>query len=182
MKVRQLQGLAAAAACMCMLAAPALAAPTGQAAAHPSDVALAAGGELVGQLVDAQGAPLANAPVSIQSQGREVVQATTDAQGQFRITGLKGGVYEIVAPGHYQAYRFWAPRTAPPAATAGVLMVADGDLARAQYGAGAPCAPCKPGPFGTAMGWVAQHPLLTAGIVAAAIAIPLAIDDDDPAS
>lgn len=179
MKLRQIQGLAAAAACMCMMASPALAAPVGQATGRPSDVALADGGLLVGQLVDAQGVPLANAPVSIQSGGRELVRTTTDAQGQFAVQGLKGGMLQIAAPGHYQAYRCWAPRTAPPAASNGVLIVANGDLARAQC---APAPGCGPGPFGTAMGWVAQHPLITAGIVAAAIAIPLAIDDDDPAS
>ncbi|MAT71710.1 MAG: hypothetical protein CMJ58_19560 [Planctomycetaceae bacterium] len=181
MKLRHLQEFAAVAACMCMLSAPALAAPGAPSVQRPADVALGDGGTLVGQLVDAQGAPLAGAPVSIQSGGREIVRATTDAQGQFSITGLKGGMLEIAAPGHYQSYRCWAPRTAPPAANSGVLMVANGDLLRGQYGA-CPTPGCSPGPFGTAMGWVAQHPLITAGVVAAAIAIPLAIDDDDPAS
>jgi hypothetical protein len=39
--------------------------------------------------------------------------------------------------------------------------------------------PADKGPFGKAMGWVSDHPFITAGIVATAIAVPLALEDDD---
>jgi hypothetical protein len=131
---------------------------------------------LVGQLVDAQGAPLVEAPVALLAGGKEVVRVASNEQGMFSVQGLKGGVYEVAAPGHHGVYRLWAPRTAPPSASPGVLMVSGGQVARGQY-------PCNTGPFSAAMGWVSQHPILTAGIIATAVAIPLALDDDDdPAS
>ena len=170
MMLRRLQSAAATAACLCMLAAPALAAPPAPQRLAPTDVALRDGGVLVGQLVDGQGAPLPAAMISIQSQGRPVAEAKTNDQGEFAVNGLKGGVYEIAAPGHQGAYRVWAPRTAPPAASNGVLLVSDADVVRGAN------------PFSAVGGWMVKHPLMTAGIVAAAIAIPIALDDDDPSS
>ena len=35
---------------------------------------------------------------------------------------------------------------------------------------------------GGLIGWMANHPAITVGAIGAAIAIPLAVDDDDPAT
>jgi hypothetical protein len=185
MKIHPIQSFAAALATVAMLFAPAAMAAPATHAIAPCDVALSDGGTLVGQLVDAQGAPLANAPVALLVGGKEVVRGTTNERGEFTVTGLKGGVYEVAAPGYQGIYRLWAPRTAPPAANQGMLMVAQGDFVRGQYGCPTGACPTgcgSGGPFASAMGWISQHPIMTAGIVAAAVAIPLAIDDDDPAS
>lgn len=178
------QSMAAAAACWGMLAAPvAMAAPQAQ-ARFAADVALAEGGVLSGQVVDAQGAVVVGAPVSIVAGGREVARATTNRNGVFTAPGLKGGVYEVAAAGHHGVYRAWAPRTAPPSANRAILAVAAQDTVRAQYAPPAIPPAGQPSPFGKAMNWISDHPIITAGIVATAIAVPLALsdDDDDPAS
>jgi hypothetical protein len=152
-----------------MLFAPAANAAVVAPASTPRDVALQKDGVLVGHVVDAQGAVLAEAPVSIRLAGKEIARVQSDKNGQFSVPNLKGGVYEVATVGSNEVYRAWAPRTAPPVAQKGVLMVANGDVVRGQYG----------GP----LGWMAAHPIATGAIVATAIAVPLALDDDDdPAS
>lgn len=189
MKMKTLQQYAAVLACVGMISAPVTAASPTANQAQPGDVALAPGGALGGQLVTAQGGALTQAPVVIYQNGEEVARTMTDQAGAFRADGLRGGLYDIVAPGYHGQYRLWAPGTAPPAANQGLLMVAGDQAVLGQscgpYGACSPAAPacgaCG-GPFAAVTGWVAEHPLMTAGIIAAAIAIPLAIDDDDDAS
>jgi len=184
MKRFNLQFVAAAFACAGMLVSPAMAAPVAKQAA-PSDIALRDGGVLVGQLTSPQGTALEAAPVSIQQNGRELIRVATNDKGEFTVAGLKGGVYQVAAPGHQGVYRLWAPRTAPPAASNGLMAVAGNQAILGQCG---PCGSgscgtgCAPGPFAGITGWVSQHPIMTAGIIAAAVAIPLAIDDDDDAS
>ncbi|HYO26348.1 MAG TPA: carboxypeptidase-like regulatory domain-containing protein [Lacipirellulaceae bacterium] len=179
--MKTLRSWAAAAACGGMLASPvAMAAPTGHAAAV-NDVALATGGVLTGQVVDAQGAPVAQAPVALLAEGRELIRVASAADGTFAISGLRGGIYEVAAAGQQNVYRAWTADTAPPAAGAGVMVVSGGEVVRGQYGYGPPPAP-KTGIFHKTMGWVSNHPFITAGIVATAIAVPVAIAETDDAS
>jgi hypothetical protein len=107
-------------------------------------------------------------PVLVMSQGKEVGRAETDASGGFAVRGLTGGVYTVATPIGGSVYRAWSPRTAPPAAVTSALIVPDQNIVRGQWGTGA-------------LGWLA-NPWVLAAIVAAAIAIPLALDDDDDAS
>ncbi len=140
----------------------------------PKDIVLKDKGVLVGRIVNAQGRAVANSPVSLQAAGQEVVRVVSDNQGRFEATGLKGGVYHVASTGHQGAYRLWAPRTAPPTAAKGLSIVSQPvDVVRGQYGGG------STNPFSTAGQWIAEHPIITAGVVAAAIAIPIALDDDD---
>jgi hypothetical protein len=202
----RLQSMAAAAACLGMLISPtATAAPAGHAGAV-IDVALGEGGVLAGQVVDAQGAPLAGTAVSVRSGGRDVLQAATNERGEFATAGLKGGVYEVVAGQHRGVYRLWAPRTAPPSANR-AIMVVSGEVVRAQYSppspqavlqtpipgyietvpygpAPGPMGPAGPGPMKKSVHWMKNHPWITAGVIARAIAVPVSVSefDDDPAS
>lgn len=170
--------LAAAVACLGMVAPPAAyaAAPAGE--SHTSiggvDVALRPGGVLVGQVVDQQGGAKANQVVSIQYANREVVRTTTDANGVFAAQGLRGGQYQILTDDGISTCRLWAANTAPPSARPAALVVADGTVVRGNWGHG---------PMHQWVGWMKSHPYITAGAIAAAIAIPLALaDDDDPAN
>jgi hypothetical protein len=139
--------------------------------APANDVALRSGGLLVGQVVDPQGAAKAGALVSIRQGEHEVVRTTTDTNGVFAAQGLRGGEYQLVTEEGSCECRFWAADTAPPNARPAALVVAGNDVVRGQYGAGG------------MIGWMKAHPYITAGTVAAAIAIPLAfIDDDDNGS
>lgn len=149
-----------------------------QAVQTPTDVVLHEQGTLLGRVVDGQGKALANAPVSLMTGGKEVARVVSDESGRFEAKGLKGGVYHVASTGHQGVYRVWTPQTAPPVAAKGLSIVSQPDVVRGQYGPG-------PGnPFSAAGQWIAEHPIITAGAVAAAIAIPIAVDDDDdpPAS
>jgi hypothetical protein len=143
------------------------------AAVAPQDVALAEGGVLTGQVVDTAGKPQAMTPVSLTTGGKEIARVTTDKQGQFRVASLKGGVYQVSTAGKSNLYRFWAPRTAPPSSLSGLNMVTGNQIVRGQMGGG---------PLASAGQWIAEHPIITAGAIATAIAVPLALDDDDDPS
>lgn len=141
---------------------------------RPHDIVLADGGLLVGKLVDEKGAALSMAPISLRTVGKKVIKTTTDKNGKFQVKGLRGGVYQIAAAGHEGIYRLWAPQTAPPAAQRQLTMVSHNEIVRGQY------SPPPSNPLVAAGQFIAEHPILTASAVAAAIAIPLALDDDDP--
>jgi hypothetical protein len=130
------------------------------------DVALGQGGALRGQLVDAQGAPLSGATVSVQQNGREVTSTATDGQGNFAVSGLRGGVYQVATANSAGVYRLWAADTAPPAAQQQALLVSGGDAVRGQSQAAR---------FFT-------NPWVLAGLVGAAIAIPIAVSNSDRSS
>jgi len=140
----------------------------------PTDVALHANGVMVGQVVDGQGVAVAMTPVAISSAGKEVARTQSDSTGKFSVSGLKGGVYQVAAAGHQGVYRMWAPQTAPPAAQQGLMVVSQGDIVRGQHG--------HNGPFQGIASWISQHPIMTASIVAAGIALPIALSDDDSAT
>lgn len=178
MKLKSLNFAAAALSCMGMLLTPTAMAAAPLAApslAAPTDVALGDGGVLVGQVVDAQGMAVAMARVTLADHQQEIAQVRADRDGKFSVPGLKGGLYKISSRGQDAMFRLWAPNTAPPVAKQGVILVVGEDVIRGQYGD-------SPGPFTSMTRWVADHPLITAGVLGAAIAIPIALDDDDSPS
>lgn len=141
------------------------------------DVALRSGGMLVGQVINAQGAPQAGAPVAVLQNEQAVVSTHTDANGVFAAKGLRGGQYQIVTPNGQRLYRFWAADTAPPSAADSAVLVSGEEIIRGQWAP--PSGPASYG--GRWLDWVRSHPYITAGVVAAAIATPIAIaaSDDD---
>jgi len=98
------------------------------------DVSLIDGSSLQGQVVNPQGRALANTAVSIRQGQNEVAKATTDKNGEFSVKGLKGGVYVVSTTGATGVVRAWAPRTAPPSAVKGVLLVTQSNSVLAQDG------------------------------------------------
>lgn len=89
-----------------------------------ADVVLTAAGKLQGQVIDRQGAPKANAPVTIATARGEVVgHVKSDRQGYFTADLSKGGVYTIATNETKVAVRVWAQAAAPPAAHEGLLVV-----------------------------------------------------------
>lgn len=171
MRLRKLQYWAALLAAVgTTLPTAALSAEPARPAASGVDIALSDGGLFVGQVVDAQGARLAKAEVSIRYQGKEVVRTVTDENGVFAAKGLRGGQYDVVTAEHAAPMRLWAPDTAPPSARTAALIVTGTDVVNGQYGGGG------------VLSWVQAHPLIVAGVVVAAVATPIAIaasDDDD---
>ena len=133
------------------------------------DVSLQEGGVFTGNLVNDRGVGQPAVPVIVSRLGKIVAKTETDANGQFAVQGLSGGAYEVQTPIGQGTYRLWAPRTAPPSAQSVATIVA-----------GVPDQPVVlgQGVAGSAFGWLA-NPWVLAGIVAAAIAIPLALDNND---
>jgi len=128
------------------------------------DIALHENGLLKGQVLDTQGAPVKGVRVAVVQQGKVITGTTTDTSGRFAIAGLRGGMYQVVTPQGAAAYRLWAPNTAPPAAQADALIVNGATVVRAGMGGGG------------VVGFL-SNPWVLGGIVAAAIAVPLAMDD-----
>lgn len=128
------------------------------------DVALQAGGAMHGQVVDAQGNSCGQVTVRVvrTSDPTPLAIVQTDSQGRFAVNGLSGGVYRVETPAGASVYRLWAPNTAPPSATTSALVMQGDPTIRGNLGG-----------LGF-FGWT----LIGLG-VAAAIAIPLALDDDD---
>jgi len=149
-----------------LLAAPAGAIQSSQENGEASidDIALDMHGKFHGQVLRESGAAASDVTIHVLKNGREVTNVSTNEEGRFEISGLRGGVYQFMTGESGVMYRVWAPRTAPPAAKPVALLVDDHGLIRAQ-----------------------DHPVLNfltnpwiLGVgVAAAIAVPLALDDDD---
>ena len=127
-----------------------------------TDVVLRAGGVVLGQIVQPTGAPAANLPVSLVRDGKRLAPASTNATGYFAFSGLKMGTYQIVTPTDVGTYRVWTAETAPPGAQPGILIVNGQGTVRGQYDAR------------TYAGMIGK-PLLLGGLVAAAIAVPVAV-------
>ena len=146
-------------------------APPAAVAAAPvvaiTDVQLHQGGTLVGQIVNADGAPLKATEVRLQQAGAPVTSTVTNEKGFFKVSELRGGVYQVAAADGYGTYRMWAVNTAPPAAKPGVLLVSGNTIVRGQQ-----------------QGYVywLTNPWVLAGLIGAAITIPIALNNDDDSS
>jgi hypothetical protein len=145
------------------------------------DVELRPGGMLVGQVLDAGAQPVSDADISILSGDSAVASTRTDASGLFAVTGLRGGMHQVQTNDTAQVCRLWAPGTAPPTSPSAVQIVTGDEIVRGQWGP-----PPGNGFLKNAKVW-ATNPFVIGGVVAAAVAIPVAIhnaddDDDGPAS
>jgi hypothetical protein len=131
---------------------------------HPSpmilDVALHHRATLIGHVIDVQGQPITNVTVSLHGAAGELAASRTNDRGNFYFSGLRNGVYKVAAPGAVGVYRVWSRGTAPPSARGMGLLVLGDNTVRGQN-------------------WIRSWgPPLTAGLVSAAISIPLAIADN----
>jgi len=136
----------------------------GEVATSPqmTNVALRDAGILLGQVVDTQGKSKANIPVTLHTGNQQLAVSQSDANGYFAFSGLRGGVYQISATEGQGTFRAWTADTAPPSAQPGALVVDGKDVVRGQCcGEGIKHCLCNP--------WV------LGGVVAAAIAIPIAL-------
>jgi hypothetical protein len=140
----------------------ALAAPP---VANPAvvDVALSDGGVLHGQLVDLRGSSAAGVPVSVKTQNRQVVSTVTAKDGQFVVPGLRGGVYQVAAGDGQGVYRLWTAKAAPPSAQKNAIVFTQGV-------------------FGGAPKMLLANPVVVAGVVATAVAVPVAVVNSQPSS
>lgn len=132
------------------------------------DVALLEGNVLVGQLVNTAGGPMADAKVMMQGKDQSAVALKTNKEGVFAVKGVPAGVYSLASKDTQGVYRLWAPKTAPPNAQKGALLVSGNEVARGQYARG--------------LRNMLANPWIVAGIVACAVAIPVAIHNSNHSS
>jgi hypothetical protein len=128
------------------------------------DIALRDGGTLHGQVVDLQGASVQGVPVSIKAQDRNVATVTTAADGRFAVPGLRGGVYHVAAADGQGVYRLWSAGTAPPSAQQGAIVYTQNGEGRSTWK------------------MLLTNPIVIAGLVATAIAVPVALANSHSSS
>lgn len=152
------------------------AADAAQARTAIRDTALGKSGVLRGKVFNAQGMPLSGVDVAVLTTDGKAIRSRSTAEGEFAIGGLKGGVYQVVAGHGSEVVRAWSEGTAPPTAEQQVLVVSDPRVAVGQW---------EPGTFGYFLQetkYMLSNPFVMGGIIAAAVAIPVAIhnaNDDD---
>jgi hypothetical protein len=126
------------------------------------DVALTDGGVLHGQLIDLRGGAAAGVPVSVKAQNKDVARTVTVKDGSFAVPGLRGGVYQVSAAQGQGVYRLWTAKAAPPSAQKNAIVFT--------------------GMFGGAPKMLLANPVIVAGVVATAIAVPIAVVNSQPSS
>jgi hypothetical protein len=127
------------------------------------DVEMADGGVLHGQVVDLQGGNATGIPVSARSQDKEITRTTTAKDGRFKVQGLRGGVYQVAAGEGQGVYRLWTAKAAPPSAQKNAIVFTQGIL-------------------GGGPKMLLANPIIVAGVVATAVAVPVAIANSSPSS
>lgn len=128
------------------------------------DVRLTDKGTLQGVAVNMDGIPLSESPVSLYQGTRELGAGETDRLGRFSFGPLSPGTYHLVIRDHVLVVRTWQHQTAPPNAKPAVLVVIGDRTSRGQR------------PIGKLLN---PDVVVLGALVAAAIAIPLAVSDDD---
>jgi len=98
------------------------------------DVALNTSGTLEGLVVDTQGKSLAGAQVAVMRNNKKVATTVTNREGNFQVSNLTTGIYELHSGQGQGVVRVWAEQVAPPAAKPRVLLVNGKLTARAQAG------------------------------------------------
>jgi hypothetical protein len=124
-----------------------------------TDVALQPGSVLRGRVIHAAGQAMPRQTVEVFRDGQLVATVGTGLEGQFAVGPLRGGVYRVTAADVSGVVRLWAPNTAPPGAKP-QLWIVSGPVSRAQMH-----------PAATVMG----SPFVITGLVAAAVAVPVAM-------
>jgi hypothetical protein len=172
-----------------------LATPAAREAVRIRDVELGQHDQFVGQIVDTQGQPIAGIAVTLRNQTVQL-QTISNNQGKFQFSGLTGGTYQLetgqLETGQLetgssgQLCRLWKNGTAPPKATGQMLLVQqDGQLVLGQDCGNPVCGSPVGGGGASRAKRLLTHPLVIGGLIAAAIAIPVAIhnaDDDEGSS
>lgn len=128
-------------------------------------VVLQPDGRVHGMLVDQAGRGVSDAPVVIGEEGKLLKQLRTDAEGKFVWKEARVGAFQVVTPERATVYRVWPSDNAPKDAKPAIIQTVDPTIARG----------ASHGPLVTFL----TNPIFLALLVAAAIAIPLALDDDD---
>jgi hypothetical protein len=150
---------------------------------RPMDVSLDADNQLLGTIVSPPGVALAGTDIQIFQDSNLIATAKTDERGTFRMGPLSGGRYHLVTANQTMNLRVWTNSAAPPKARQQVL-ISEAEVIRGQCNYPS-CeiencdGACGGGAYSGGAFGMLFHPLVIGTAVAAAIAIPLALNDDD---
>jgi hypothetical protein len=140
---------------------------TGHRAPEVSDVRLDENGSLKGIVIGPYGQSMPRQAVVLSLANRELARTASDKSGRFELPGLRGGVYQLSVGDSHHVYRVWQANAAPPISAAEVTLLAPGTVQRGQR------------PIGELFIF---NPLVLGVIIAAAIAIPIAVNNSRSAS
>ena len=150
------------------------------------DMSLRSDGSFVGKVLNQHGRAQDKQPVLLLQNGQPIATALTNANGEFGFQLQKGGLYQIQSRDTVTTYRMWTAATAPPSAVQSATLVTNDTLVLGQNcahcgvsGCGGGCVGHPGGGGGAGVLGFLANPWVLGGLVAAAIAIPLALDDDD---
>lgn len=143
------------------------------------DVQLDKDGCLRGQLVDREGHPVAHAWVGLRKGQDQPRYVRSTEEGSFEFAEMQGGVYQLFSAEVGGLYRVWTAKTAPPSSQPAIMLVT-GDAQRGQ----AYCPPPRQmglgaGHYGGAIMRTLNNPWIIGGAIAAGIAIPIAVSNND---
>jgi hypothetical protein len=87
------------------------------------DIKLTTSGDLTGRVVTAEGKAVDGAAVTVSQNNKPVAKTISTASGEFKLTGLKTGLYQVSAGQQTQFVRVWPQDVAPPTALAQATIV-----------------------------------------------------------
>jgi hypothetical protein len=94
------------------------------------DVELQADGALRGKVFTSDQRPVENAQIELKFEGTTIARTTTDVEGDFLITGVRGGAHEISVGSMNSPVRLWKNGTAPFGAVDGFVVAASEEIVR----------------------------------------------------
>lgn len=138
----------------------------------------------IGSIVDSAGKPLAGMVAVVTRQGKVLDVQETNADGIYQFANLAPGVYQVGTEAGIETCRVWEASAAPDQAVKGLIQVAsEDDVIRGSHCADPGCDGIGGRRFGRGgrLAGIMSRPGvvgLAALAIAAAIAIPLALDRD----
>ena len=139
-----------------------------------TDIALQKGGVLVGRLTGKKGQLRGQQKIVIRQNGQLIEEVTTGKNGQFKVKGLRGGIYEIASEHGVGGFRAWSAGTAPPSAKQFAVLIDSNEVVRGQWG-WIPTPGAIPAPNFTVGEWLG----VSAGVAGLAVGTIALIDSDD---
>lgn len=110
------------------------------------DIELSEDGTLYGQVFTSEGRTVGQAIIELRHQGTPVARTESVADGQFAISGVRGGVHEVTVGSMKTPVRLWQHGTAPQGAVSGLVVSGSENVVRGQACDihGNPCGPYPP--------------------------------------
>ena len=145
------------------------------------DVELTGDGTLHGQVYTSEGRVVENATIELRYQGTTVARAVTGANGDFAITGVRGGAHDLAFGAATTSVRLWKNGTAPAGSVESLVVAGDENVVRGQavdeYGN--PCNTCPPPSSGFGLIDIVTLTLLATSVTALVFAIDTQNDVQD---